>query len=181
MTARTFADSAGATWEVFEVRRASDRPGSVSAGLERGWLAFVNGAEKRRLAPFPPDWAGAGDTELERLCNSARRAAPARIARPAPADAASNQTLAAPDIPAPVNEGEGDEDPVPVSAEVLAVEEAVRAFAHEARSTGLAAVEAMVRMRAMLADRFPDDAHPARNTRLVRRWFVEAFYFDRNA
>src|SRR6476469_3498225 len=49
VTARIFEDSTGAVWEVFEVRRSSDKTVGVSPGLESGWLAFVGTDAKRRL------------------------------------------------------------------------------------------------------------------------------------
>ena len=35
-----------------------------SPGLERGWLTFQAGDDKRRLSPIPADWATATDAEL---------------------------------------------------------------------------------------------------------------------
>ncbi|MFI5257345.1 MAG: hypothetical protein ACHQRK_08805, partial [Gemmatimonadales bacterium] len=74
MPARTFTDSGGLTWEVFQVHRASQKAGGVSPGLENGWLAFVCGEKKRRLAPFPADWETTPNERLEELCGSARQA-----------------------------------------------------------------------------------------------------------
>src|SRR6476661_4202509 len=74
MAARTFTDSAGRTWDVFEVHRASRTASAVSPGLENGWLAFASGTNKKRLAPYPATWATSTDAELEALCESARRA-----------------------------------------------------------------------------------------------------------
>lgn len=183
MAARTFEDSAGATWEVFEVHRASGKLGGVSAGLELGWLAFVKEGEKRRLAPFPSDWEQVGDSELEQLCARARLSAPRPIApqagpriRPTPPDGgplAERAEHPTPTVPAePVAEAPGD---------LEAIREVVRAFAHEARTTGLPAVDAMVRLKAVLAERFPGADHAARDSRLVRRAFVDAYYFERDA
>lgn len=195
MAARTFEDSAGRVWEVFEVHRASAKPGAVSAGLEHGWLAFVNGAEKRRLAPIPAQWETLAVRELEELCARARAAVPRRSdalkgASP-PADSPSVPALGESGAwsarPARVSgsylvsETATDAVIAPSARESAAVESAVRAFAHEARMTGLPAIEAMVRLKAMLLQRFPGTAHVARDMRHVRRWFVEAYYFERNA
>lgn len=170
MAARTFQDSAGETWEVFEVHRASDRPGAVSAGLERGWLSFTSGQQKRRLAPFPADWEAVATSELERLCAQARvadsrlgnRTPKPRIRTPAAA------TIETPDMP-------------PAIGDVAEVEAFVRAFAHESRTLKMPAVEAMVRLKAALLERFPGTGHAARDNRLVRRAFVDAYYFEREA
>lgn len=167
MAARTFTDSAGLIWEVFEVRRASQKVGAVSPGLENGWLAFANGESKRRLAPFPAEWAATSDTELEVLCASARRA-------PAP-----RYPLDRPLRPRIKRELENPVDAVergPVSTDV---ETTVRAFAHEARSRGLAAVTAMLELKALLQREHPEPDSEARNRQSVRRWFVEAYYFER--
>lgn len=183
MAARTFEDSAGTVWEVFEVRRASQRPGSVSPGMERGWLAFVSGAAKRRLAPFPAEWQTADRAELERLCGMARAAraatllreggsagveqAPTRTRAPRIRRTSGEAARLSGDLPIVATAGSGD-----------SVEATVRAFAHQARAHGLPAVEAMVRLKALLARVFADPASEARDVRAVRRWFVEAYYFE---
>ncbi|MEO5816520.1 MAG: hypothetical protein ABIT20_14700 [Gemmatimonadaceae bacterium] len=169
MAARTFEDSAGTTWEVFEVHRASEAPRGVSAGLERGWLAFVSAAGKRRLAPYPPAWESAPVQELERLCESARRAKPTQLS-------VSGPRLLAPRVV--------EATAVSDDRESL-VRDVVRSFAHEARASRLPAIEAMVRLKTMLAVRFLGEnadaaTHAdASDLRRVRRWFVEAYYFER--
>ena len=170
MAARTFEDSAGTVWEVFEVHRASEAPRGVSAGLEGGWLAFVSATGKRRLAPYPPAWESAAITELERLCESARRANPAQF------------PIGAPRVRVPrVVESEA----AVLDDTQSLVREVVRGFAREARASRLPAIEAMVRLKAMLAERFlgEDSASETRadasDLRRVRRWFVEAYYFER--
>src|SRR6478672_552744 len=72
MAARTFEDSSGTVWQVFEVHRSSNKPGAVSTGLEQGWLSFSSADARRRLAPIPPQWESSPDPELERLCSRAR-------------------------------------------------------------------------------------------------------------
>ena len=196
MAARTFEDSSGAVWEVFEVQRASQKPGAVSAGLEHGWLAFVHGDSKRRLAPFPPEWVDAPASELERLCAEARHAPtpryPAgtrrpRIRRlgegePPPSAAAlfmrSEEALAHDEASPPASSGSPPRMPGPHEE---AVERAVRAFAQEARLRKLPAIDAMVELKGVLARQFTDPDSPARDRRLVRRWFVETYYFERDA
>lgn len=170
MAARTFEDSAGTVWEVFEVHRASEAPRGVSAGLEGGWLAFVSAAGKRRLAPYPPAWESASEPELERLCESARRARPTQL--PVGGVRARVPRVVEPETSR-------------LDATTSLVRDAVRVFAHEARASRLPAIEAMVRLKSMLAERFlkedspPETRADASDLRRVRRWFVEAYYFER--
>jgi hypothetical protein len=197
MAARTFEDSTGALWEVFEVHRTSTNAG-VSAGLEKGWLAFVSGPTKRRLAPFPPDWESATPMELERLCAAARAALQPRITgretplrprlrRPDWAGVSEPPThVSAEHAPRRGDVGDGlvvpeAETEPGAGGERESVEATVRAFAHQARTLGLPAIEAMMRLRALLLKEHPAPDSEARDKRRVRRWFVEAYYFERNA
>jgi hypothetical protein len=195
MAARSFEDSTGVTWEVFEVHRTSDKPGAVSAGLEKGWLAFVSEGAKRRLAPIPPDWFAVSERELEVLCASARQAmrpdTDSRGLRPQirRRKAAEAQGPAPQSEPA-INgvkrtsaEGQGAASAAALFESALGaatVEELVRAFARKARSAELPAIEAMVRLKGLLVSRFPEE-NDAHDTRRVRRWFVESYYFERES
>jgi hypothetical protein len=196
--ARTFVDSAGAVWEVFEVQRSSVKAQAVSAGLERGWLAFLSGTHKRRLAPFPKDWQTADSAELERLCGAARAAPPPRVpvgdappdaSRDTPRDATDTvaetasvgvrsrvpRIRASRQVRAPLEE-------LPIASTVTSadpVEGTVRAFGHQARAAGLPAIAAMIQLKALLSRVYSDSGSIARDVRAVRRWFVEAYYFDR--
>ena len=173
MAARVFEDSSGERWEVFQVQRASNKPGAVSVGLEQGWLAFTSGSRKRRLAPFPADWESASPAELERLCGLARVANTKLAQRERRGGPKSQRAAAAspPAVRAPARDG-GRRSPV---------EESVRAFAFDARAARIPAVEAMVRLKAFLLTAYPEADSEARDRRRVRRWFVEAYYFDRSA
>lgn len=181
MAARTFTDSAGLTWEVFEVHRASQKPGAVSPGLENGWLAFACGETKRRLAPFPAEWETASADRLEELCSVARLAPPPRPLTSGPLRPRLRREVAADtsddDGPLPDEEVEADEDAPPPSGDV---ESAVRDFAHEARSRGLPAVAAMLELKALLQRDHALAVTEASDRRSVRRWFVEAYYFERD-
>ena len=101
MALRTFLDSTGEEWQVYDVtpplderrhydrrataeesepdRRASeDRRLSVGrvsrlVSLAEGWLCFERGDDRRRLTPIPKDWLKATDEELEQYRESARR------------------------------------------------------------------------------------------------------------
>ena len=65
------------------------------------------------------------------------------------------------------------------------VREAVRVFAQQARASNLPAIEAMVRLKTLLHEQYggpgvdPGTMEDATDIRRVRRWFVEAFYFER--
>ncbi len=170
MAARSFTDSAGLTWDVFEVHRASQKAGAVSPGLEHGWLAFASGENKRRLAPIPAGWETSTDAALEALCESARRAPVPRFPLnqpPRPRIKRGTQS-----------EGSGQAASPP--DEAVSVERTVRGFAHEARARGLPAVAAMLELKALLQRLHPDPASEAHDRQLVRRWFVEAYYFERD-
>jgi hypothetical protein len=192
MPARTFEDSTGAVWEVFEVHRSATHPGSVSGGLEQGWLAFMSGERKRRLAPFPPEWQTAPEPELERLCSVARAVSPTRYPfDPSTRDRRGKEREAA----GPADTGErrraDDSTAAALGAAHLempnatvgsgeeGVEMTVREFAHQARARRLPAIDAMVQLKALLHEKFAEPDSAARDLRLVRRWFVEAYYFER--
>lgn len=184
MPARSFEDSAGTVWEVFEVQRSSHKAEAVSAGLEQGWLAFVSPAQKRRLAPFPTTWHSADAVELERLCGLARAARPTGIARRDPASHGTDtpERIRVPRIrrsqeSAVINGA--NELPIAATASTAqSVEQTVRAFAQQARAQGLPAVGAMIQLKALLARVYREPASPAQDLRAIRHWFVEAYYFD---
>ena len=93
MPLRTFRDSVGRTWQVWAISPAQleRRQGSAGSPLAQerrtkpslrvrvgpewasGWLAFETAGDKRRLTPYPPDWAAWPESELERLCDAAIR------------------------------------------------------------------------------------------------------------
>jgi hypothetical protein len=73
---RTFIDTSGARWDVWEVRRdhvagfgLAHHP--VSPELQDGWLCFAHGRERRRLAPYPDDWRRLSLEQLAMLCAKA--------------------------------------------------------------------------------------------------------------
>lgn len=148
------------------MHRSTQKPGAVTSGLEHGWLAFVSGETKRRLAPYPPEWETAGVTELEHLCAMAHAAPTAHF----PLDDESRRKR---------REAQRAEGPA-VAPAPQSVEQTVRSFAHEARSKRLAAIEAMVQLKALLHTTYPEPDSEARDIRRVRRWFVEAYYFERS-
>lgn len=186
VTARTFQDSTGSVWEVFEVQRSSQKAQAVSAGLEQGWLAFACGAHRRRLAPFPQEWRSADDAELERLCGLARKAreaaigvnAPPRAASDAPGSELRSRVPRIRRAPGMQLEAEATLPIVEAATSADAVETTVRTFAHQARSSGLPAIEAMVRLKALLTRVYDAEATRRWDLRAVRRWFVESYYFE---
>jgi hypothetical protein len=79
MAHRTFTDSDGTVWEVWQVtpssvkNAAGEIRGAVEPGYEQGWLCFENkSGDKRRLLPVPPDWEKLSDARLESLRQQAR-------------------------------------------------------------------------------------------------------------
>ncbi|HKG95958.1 MAG TPA: hypothetical protein VKA84_28860 [Gemmatimonadaceae bacterium] len=68
---RTFTDSAGTSWTVWDTVRTTDAP--VRETLQGGWLTFQSASgSKRRLAPVPLYWAKAPEAELEQLLARAK-------------------------------------------------------------------------------------------------------------
>ena len=187
MTSRSFEDSSGVTWEVFEVHRTSNAAGGVSAGLEKGWLSFASALGKRRLAPFPTVWREATDLELEQLCTQARVARPPRFNEQS-TSAVAGKSFARPyervAVTAPLSAAEAD--PATSSDEADLVRALVRSFAQQARVDKLPAIEAMVKLKGLLHEQHggpetaPELRAVATDVSRVRRWFVEAFYFDRS-
>jgi hypothetical protein len=108
MAFRSFTDSSGHDWQVYEVippsdeRRRYDRRSnpddaaperrssddrrlsvgrlSLLTAAREGWLVFERGDERRRLTPIPEDWLRSSDKELEELCKAARLAPPPMLA-----------------------------------------------------------------------------------------------------
>lgn len=94
MAHRTFKDKHGIAWDAWTVvptkveRRLAGSPvlteperrkknayrGLLGPVLVNGWLCFESKTEKRRLAPFPPDWHNLYDEALAELCESAELA-----------------------------------------------------------------------------------------------------------
>ena len=78
---RTFTDSVGLEWTIREI--ASPSLTSAMAKVldhdrrQGGWLVFESSeGEKRRLAPYPPDWRTMSPYEIERWCMRATKVPP---------------------------------------------------------------------------------------------------------
>lgn len=198
MGARSFRDSSGQLWDVFEVHRTAGGPHGVAHGFENGWLAFVSAGDKRRLAPFPAEWETRSDAELESLCVSARRANPPRFSGSArgrldpPAPDAGDTPLSAvprPDLPPPVTgEAEGaaaaGSDPLSAGGDSAADERLrarVAAFARSARARHAPVATALLELRGVMSGALAAAESPEARRALegrLRRWFVDAFYFE---
>lgn len=93
MARRQFRDSHGTEWNVWDVvpddalgafvydRRGHTRTTpidgigviSLDPALERGWLCFQAGSERRRFAPIPPNWNELPDGVLRVMLDIANR------------------------------------------------------------------------------------------------------------
>jgi hypothetical protein len=74
MALRTFTDSQGQGWRVWNVVPQYDTArdeDTMTPGLQGGWLCFEKEGQKRRLSPIPDGWEAAGPEELERHCREA--------------------------------------------------------------------------------------------------------------
>jgi hypothetical protein len=86
ITSRSFTDSVGVNWTVREIGSPTltQTLAKVLKTDRRrsGWLVFEsNEGDKRRLAPYPPDWRTVSMFELERWCMRATRVPPAPARR----------------------------------------------------------------------------------------------------
>lgn len=88
---RGFTDSTGVEWRVWEVfpTKGSEESGADAltrsnlkdTAFANGWLCFESQAEKRRLAPIPPNWEFRETETLEQLRDEATVVMPIRRAR----------------------------------------------------------------------------------------------------
>jgi hypothetical protein len=85
-SSRSFTDAVQVEWTVCEIDSPS-LTGTLAKVLENdrrrgGWLVFESkDGEKRRLAPYPPDWRTMSAFELERWCMRATAVPPAPARR----------------------------------------------------------------------------------------------------
>jgi hypothetical protein len=74
---KTFRDTNGTDWTVFEVRRNVTQKGDWSylpSGYSDGWLCFESASAKKRLIRYPERWREFSEEELERLLQQAQPA-----------------------------------------------------------------------------------------------------------
>lgn len=86
ITSRAFTDSVGVDWTVREIGSPTlTQTLAKVLHMDRrrsGWLVFESSeGDKRRLAPYPPDWRTVSMFELERWCMKATRVPPAPARR----------------------------------------------------------------------------------------------------
>jgi hypothetical protein len=79
---RTFKDSTGTEWTVFEVRRGGDESNwaYLPRGFRSGWLCFESAQGKRRLSPVPDGWKTLDVDDLERMLGRATGVSRSRAA-----------------------------------------------------------------------------------------------------
>ena len=70
---RRFVDSVGLSWTVYRILPQAMLEGAVTllphADRRRGWLLFESAdGDRRRLTPYPGDWAEISPFEIERWC-----------------------------------------------------------------------------------------------------------------
>ena len=71
MPERTFQDSSGTEWLVYDCAPRADLVRGFARDYQKGWLCFQSATEKRRLVNFPPDWEAYSARQLEQLCEKA--------------------------------------------------------------------------------------------------------------
>ena len=75
MQLRTFRDERDQEWEVRAIKPppTDRRRRLIADDFANGWLLFTLGMERRRLAPLPPGWHQASETQLVRWCADAEQ------------------------------------------------------------------------------------------------------------
>lgn len=75
---RSFRDTNGTVWTVFEVRRqissSGDARSFLPGGFNDGWLCFEASGAKKRLTKYPARWREFADDELRSLLDQAQPA-----------------------------------------------------------------------------------------------------------
>ena len=71
MPERTFQDSEGTEWLVYDCAPRPDVSRGFAREYQAGWLCFQSATEKRRLVKFPQDWESYSARQLEDLCEAA--------------------------------------------------------------------------------------------------------------
>ena len=71
MPERTFQDSSGTEWLVYDCAPAEGLKRGFAPELQTGWLCFQCATEKRRLVKFPKEWDRYTPRQLEMLLKEA--------------------------------------------------------------------------------------------------------------
>jgi hypothetical protein len=82
-----FTDESDRAWEVHEIRDPilpDRRNRFLQSEYAQGWLLFVSGEERRRLAPYPAGWRFADAARLRCWVNDALPVRTAATALPVP-------------------------------------------------------------------------------------------------
>lgn len=89
MALREFRDRAGVEWRAWDITSESMHPVTARemfvgryVDFQEGWLVFESAHERRRLAPYPSQWADFSVDDLEALVAMATPS-PSRLAREA--------------------------------------------------------------------------------------------------
>lgn len=148
---RTFTDSRGVSWQVFQVRLNRSPKLASTADVTDGWLTFCRDGEKRRLVPVPSDWATATPEALEIMRDLAlpvQRVSPRALRARTSAQRDVFDRRSVPRSPGASN-ASGDTQPdVVISSDLR---ERIRAEAIWARESGCSAVQGTVNVRRLLA------------------------------
>ena len=83
---REFTDESGRVWSAWSVQPAEIHPATKSEDYLSdcyviGWIVFETkgGEEKRRLCPWPANWASLPDDSLRDLLRKAEKVAPSKL------------------------------------------------------------------------------------------------------
>lgn len=71
MPERTFQDSSGTEWLVYDCAPRPDQVRGFALDYQGGWLCFQSATEKRRLVKYPRDWESYSLSQLGQLCEDA--------------------------------------------------------------------------------------------------------------
>lgn len=71
MPERTFQDSSGTEWLIYDCAPRPDIKRGFARDYQSGWLCFQSPTEKRRLVKYPRDWESYSAQQLEELCEAA--------------------------------------------------------------------------------------------------------------
>jgi hypothetical protein len=74
MALREFEDAGGTTWRVWDT--SPDIISGLTLEMQRGWLTFDNGTERRRLSPIPAAWVELPPERLRLLLSLAESLRP---------------------------------------------------------------------------------------------------------
>ncbi len=100
MAYREITDGSGRTWQVWDTNPHHSVGKSIIAnGYEAGWLTFESGAEKRRLAPAPPEWDSLEGAALLQMLEGAEAVRPSPPGTPPPDGATAEVAGTPPEVP----------------------------------------------------------------------------------